>query len=190
MHSFNHFDRALKVLVLILVLLLAVSACANPPAETLTVVNGFQLTSAAFSEGETIPTRYTYAMGNQCSGENYSPPLSWSDTPAETQSFAMTVVDPDGGNWVHWVLFNIPADVTELKESLAGLGTGTPGMNSFGAAGWGGPCPPSGTHRYVFTLAALDTMLELPENASLDNLTQAMDGHILAQSQLTGIRSR
>ena len=104
MNYFNHCDRAVDVSVLILLLLLAVSACANPPAETLTVANGFHITSAAFGEGETFTTRYSYAMGSQCSGENYSPLLGWSGAPAETESFAITVVDPDGGNWV---LFNI-----------------------------------------------------------------------------------
>ena len=172
---------------------LAMSACVNPPAATPAVEesqDGFQLTSDAFGEGEIIPTRYTYAMSNQCSGENYSPSLRWSGAPAGTQSFALTVVDPDGGNWVHWVLFNIPAQASGLDEAIAGLGTGTPGKNSYGAAGWGGPCPPSGTHRYVFTLTALDTTLELADNASLDDLMRAMQGHILAQAQLTGLRSK
>ena len=134
--------------------------------------------------------KYTYKMGGQCDGENYSPTLAWTGAPAETGSFAVTLVDPDGGNWVHWVQFNIPAEVTSLPETIAGPAVGVKGNNGFYSLGYGGPCPPGGTHHYVFTLYALDTALELDEGATLNAVLAAMEGHILAEAQLTGLRTR
>jgi Raf kinase inhibitor-like YbhB/YbcL family protein len=134
--------------------------------------------------------RYTYSMFGQCGGENYSPALAWTGAPAGTKSFVITVIDPDGGNWLHWLQFNIPADATSLPEAVGGPEVGVKGKNSFGSLGYGGPCPPSGTHHYIFTLYALDATLDLKEGAQLNDLTKAMDGHILAQAQLTGIKRR
>lgn len=155
-----------------------------------TPVVSFSLISPAFKDGEEMADKYTYKMGGQCSGENYSPPLEWQGSPADTKSFALVVVDPDGGNWVHWVQFNIPADVASLPETIAGPEIGGRGQNDFGSQGYGGPCPPSGTHHYVFTLYALDATLELEEGATLKDVLAAMEGHILAERQLTGLRSR
>lgn len=167
------------------VMLLA--SCASPGEPTSS--SGFNLVSTAFADGEEIPVRHAFKSGNQCSGDNISPGLTWSGTPPGSQSFALTVIDPDGGDWVHWLLFDIPADVASLSETESGPQVGTRGTNSFGQPGWGGPCPPSGTHRYVFTLYALDTQVNLPEGAVLDDLLQAMNGHILAQAVLTGLHS-
>ena len=154
---------------------------------------GLTLTSGAFSEGGSIGDRYTYSMEGQCSGSNISPPLQWSGAPAGTQSFALTVVDPDGGDWVHWSAYNIPATATGLSEGQPGdavLADGTlQGINSFGTVGYGGPCPPSGNHRYVHTLYALDTTLSLSGGEEFATLNSMMQGHILGQAALTGMRA-
>lgn len=149
-----------------------------------------KLSSTAFKDGGLIPRQYSYNLGKQCQGENLSLPLSWSEAPEKTQSFALIVLDPDARNWVHWVVFDIPANETGLAEHPGGPSVGVAGKNSFGELGWGGPCPPSGTHHYVFTLYALDTYLGLKEGASLKEVQSAMQGHILAQATLTGLFSK
>ena len=168
-------------------ILLLLASCT--PAIQTAPASDLSLTSTAFADGEAIPVLYTYSKGSQCSGENVSPPLSWSGAPSGTRSFGLTVIDPDGGNWVHWVLFNIPSGTDLLPEAAGDPETGIAGTNSFGQLGWGGPCPPSGTHHYVFSLYALDIALNLPAGASLKDLQAAMDGHILAQAALTGLHS-
>jgi Raf kinase inhibitor-like YbhB/YbcL family protein len=199
----NRPVRALLFTILILPLLLA--ACAPTPvamdampeptvqaAETEPPAP-FTLTSPAFADGGDIAAQYSYSMGGQCTGENLQPPLAWSGTPAGTQSLALTMIDPDGANWVHWVHFNIPPEVTGLPEGPGGPdggpALGVKGLNHFGESGYGGPCPPGSAHRYVFTLFALDTMLTLNAGATNAQLTIAMNGHILGQAQLTGVRA-
>jgi len=149
----------------------------------------FTLTSSAFTDNGIIADLYTYSMGSQCNGENFSPPLNWSGAPEGTVSYLLTMIDPDGGNWVHWLLVNIPADTTSLEEVINGPETGTAGRNSFGGNGYGGPCPPSGTHRYVFTLYALDATLDVAPGVTLREVTPLIQDHILGQCQLTGLRS-
>lgn len=151
-------------------------------------VEMFVLSSSAFSDGGVIGEKYTYKMGRQCSGENYSPPLEWKGTPPGTQSLLLTMIDPDGGNWVHWILANIPADTTSLPEKIGGPLVGVPGRNDFGETGYGGPCPPSGTHRYVFTLYALDTTLDVKSGVTLKTLIPYYKDHILGKSVLTGLK--
>ena len=161
------------------------------PEPTSTPIPPFTLTSTAFKEGETIPHKYVYGMGSQCNGPNYSPPLSWIGTPAGTQSFAVIMHDPDGGNWVHWVQFDIPGDLSELPEEVGGPDIGIKGINNFQKVRYGGPCPPSGAHRYIFTLYALDTLLSLSKGATKAEVEAAMQGHILQQAQLMGmVKSR
>jgi Raf kinase inhibitor-like YbhB/YbcL family protein len=141
------------------------------------------LTSSAFADGGTIPARHARQGGN------VSPPLSWSGAPAGTSSFALIVDDPDapGGDWVHWLVYNLPAATTGLPESITALPGGTAqGKNGWGAAQYDGPQPPSGTHRYVFKLYALDVVLDLDPGASKAALLQAMEGHVLARAQLIG----
>jgi Raf kinase inhibitor-like YbhB/YbcL family protein len=141
-----------------------------------------ELTSTAFSEGATLPTPHT---GD---GADTSPPLAWSDPPANTTSFALICDDPDAprGTWVHWVLFNLSADTRVLKEAAEPAGA-TQGTNDFGNLGYGGPAPPKGKpHRYFFKLYALDTTLELPAGATKAQVVDAMKGHILAEGQLMG----
>ena len=149
------------------------------------------VSSAAFQEGGTIPTKYT------CVGQDISPQLAWSESPAGTQSFALIVDDPDapGGVFTHWVLFNIPSDSRELPEAVPAqpqlTGGALQGRNDFGRVGYGGPCPPPGRpHRYQFTLYALDRLLDLKAGASKKQVLEAMQGHILAQGQLTGTFQR
>ncbi len=147
---------------------------------------GFELGTTRFAEGGTIPERFS------CNGDNISPPLWWSNPPVGTQSFAMIMDDPDapGGTWTHWVIYNIPADVLNFSENIPAdpeWSDGTrQGLNSWGAYGYGGPCPPSGTHRYYFKLYALDAILDLEPGASVSELEQAMTGHILEEIQLMG----
>ena len=149
------------------------------------------VSSPVFQEGGRIPAKYT------CEGQDTSPQLSWSEPPAGTQSFALITDDPDapGGVFTHWVLFNIPSDSRGLPEAVttqAELPTGAlQGKNDFGRAGYGGPCPPPGRpHRYQFTIYAVNQSLELKAGVSKKQLINAIQGHILAQSQLTGIYQR
>lgn len=150
----------------------------------------FELKSPAFGYGEPIPRRYT------CDGEDVSPPLEWTDPPAGTVSFALIMDDPDApvGTWDHWVLFDIPADVRSLPEGVPPDAEppqgGRHGQNSWRRLGYGGPCPPGGTHRYFFRLYALDTTLDLPSGATKGDVLQAMEGHILGQAELMGTYSR
>lgn len=152
----------------------------------------FKLTSDAFTNGQSIPAKYT------CIGRNLSPALAWTDPPASTQSFALIVEDPDapGGTWIHWVLFNIPAETRALPEDLPVTGKNTTpnaiftGVNSAGDIGYGGPCPPSGTHRYYFKLYALDTLISLLPGASAGQVQKEMNGHILEQTELMGTFSK
>ena len=148
------------------------------------------ITSSAFSEGQAIPKRYT------CDGPDVSPDLAWSGVPDGAASLALICDDPDApmGTWVHWVLFNIPADADGLPAEIpadAALESGARhGTNDFRRLGYGGPCPPGGTHRYFFKLYALDTMLELDSGITKAQLLEAMEGHILAAGQLMGTYSR
>ena len=144
-----------------------------------------QLQSSAFADGFTIPKKYT------ADGANVSPPLSWSDVPAGTQSFALICDDPDAprGTWVHWVVFNLAADATSLPENVSGAGTD--GGNDFGKLGYGGPSPPRGNpHRYFFKLYALDAPLKLANGATKGQVEQVMKGHVLGQAQWMGTYQR
>ncbi|MFQ5830644.1 MAG: YbhB/YbcL family Raf kinase inhibitor-like protein [Candidatus Methylomirabilia bacterium] len=146
-----------------------------------------ELESSAFSSGGEIPVNHT------CDGPDLSPPLRWTDPPANTKSLALIVDDPDApvGTWVHWVLYEIPATVRELPEAVPTRdtvpGTGTQGANDFGKVGYGGPCPPRGpAHRYFFKLYALDTELALRSGKTKRELLKAIEGHVLGQAELVG----
>ena len=145
-----------------------------------------KVTSSAFAEGGLIPSKYT------CDGSDVSPPLQWDSLPEGTGSIAMISDDPDApmGTWVHWVIFGLPADTKELKENIPPDNTlpngAKQGTNDFGRIGYGGPCPPGGTHRYFFKIYALDTELDLAAGATKNDLLNAMEGHILGQGQLIG----
>jgi Raf kinase inhibitor-like YbhB/YbcL family protein len=145
-----------------------------------------ELTSASFAAGQ-IPAKFT------CDGSDTSPALAWGTPPATTESFALIVFDPDApaGEFVHWVVYNLPAEKRELAEGLPKqeqLPDGArQGMNDFGKTGYGGPCPPGkSTHRYVFVLYAVDTKLNLPRGATREQVEKALKGHILARGELIG----
>ena len=149
----------------------------------------FSLTSEAFKNGETIPTRYT------CDGENVSPPLAWDGAPAETNAYALIMDDPDapGGTFTHWLLYDLESTALSLPEGIEtvpmpayGL-AGTQGSNDGGGIGYTGPCPPPGDpHRYNFTVYALGETVALEPGATKDELLAAMEGHVLAEAQLVG----
>lgn len=158
-----------------------------------------KLSSPAFSANGLIPAMYTcdFHQGAAArSHQDISPALNWDEPPAGTQSFALICDDPDapGKTWVHWVLYDLPATSRELPESVPPKATlangGVHGVNDFGNLGYGGPCPPSGTHRYFFKLYALDQMLGLKPGATKGELLTAMEGHILAAAELVGRYAR
>ncbi|QMT60997.1 MULTISPECIES: YbhB/YbcL family Raf kinase inhibitor-like protein [unclassified Legionella] len=144
------------------------------------------LESPAFVHNEFIPREYT------CDGTDHSPPLVWSDIPKNTQSFVLIMDDPDApmGLWVHWILFNVPPDCHELKLETGIPSNAISAQNSWGKTGYGGPCPPKGTHRYSFKLYALDTSLTLGEHATKKEIETAMQNHIIEQTELIGKYSR
>ena len=144
-----------------------------------------KITSIAFENQQKIPAKYT------CTGENVNPPLQFLDVPQKAKSLVLIVDDPDApmqGAWVHWVVFNIDPTVTSLSEDKKP--DGVEGTTSFGQASYGGPCPPSGTHRYFFKLYALDSMLDLTALADKKAVEEAMDGHILEKTELIGLFSK
>jgi Raf kinase inhibitor-like YbhB/YbcL family protein len=183
--------RVVVLLMTFMFTLLTVAGCQSgtePPKEAEMVLS---VSSSAFAEGEVIPDSYT------CQGRDISPPLAWSQPPAGTQSLALIVDDPDApvGVFTHWVIFNIPADSGGLPEAVptqAELPSGAlQGKNDFGRTGYAGPCPPPGRpHRYQFTVYTLDGKLDLTADASKKQLLAAMQEHILAQGELSGIYQR
>jgi Raf kinase inhibitor-like YbhB/YbcL family protein len=151
----------------------------------------FTLSSTAFRNNGAIPLKYTRAEG----GQDVSPPLQWSNPPAGTRSFVITCIDLDAQNFVHWVVYDIPANLSGLPENVpkqpqpqVNGAQVKQGENNFGGVGYGGPEPPQGeTHRYRFTVYALSVdTLNLPAGANLQQVTQAMEGKILATATLTG----
>jgi Raf kinase inhibitor-like YbhB/YbcL family protein len=149
-----------------------------------------KVTSAAFSQGGAIPRVHT------CDGADTSPPLAWTAGPSGTVSYAIICDDPDApmGTWVHWVMYNLPVSVTALKGDVPGkkkLADGSlHGVNDFRRHGYGGPCPPGGTHRYFFKVYALDRTIDRGPGLTKKELLEEMEDHILAQGELMGTYSR
>jgi Raf kinase inhibitor-like YbhB/YbcL family protein len=149
-----------------------------------------RIESPAFSEGGAIPRAYT------CDGRDVSPALSWSEVPAGTKSLALICDDPDApaGVWVHWVAYALPPGATGLPEGVPAApelsGGGAQGKNDFGKLGYGGPCPPKGTHRYEFKLYAVDAEMKLRSGSTKAELLRAMHGHVLAEAKLIGTYTR
>lgn len=148
-----------------------------------------KLKTTAFENEKTIPEKYT------CNAADTSPSLSWSEVPANAQSFVIICEDPTApsGNWVHWVIYNIPADATRIEEGIpktSNLSDGmAQGMNDFEKIGYNGPCPPAGkAHSYVFTLYALDTRIStFTRSVTRADITQAMRGHIIEDARISGL---
>jgi Raf kinase inhibitor-like YbhB/YbcL family protein len=175
--------------ILLLAFLCLVLGCKPPPNEAPSgdSTMSIELTSTAFQPGATIPKQYT---GD---GADRSPPLRWSEPPVGTKSLALICDDPDAprGTWVHWVLFDLPAETREVEEGVPTTETldngAKQGKNDFGKIGYGGPAPPKGKpHRYFFKLYALDVAVDLPPRVTKAQLLDAMKGHILAEKQLVG----
>ncbi|MBH8563222.1 YbhB/YbcL family Raf kinase inhibitor-like protein [Nostoc sp. CENA67] len=149
-------------------------------------VKTMKLESTAFDANGLIPAKYT------CDGADISPPLIWDEVPKGTQSIVLIVDDPDapGGTFVHWVVYDIPATIRQLPEKIAAVKPlpdgGVQGKNDFGKLGYGGPCPPSGIHRYFFKIYALDQELSLPAGATKNQILTAIESHILAKADLIG----
>lgn len=156
---------------------LAFSASAAEPAR-------IKITSSAFQQGESIPAKFT------CDGANHSPSLQFHEIPSAARSLVLILDDPDapGGLFTHWLVWNIDPKTTVVTEGSAPHGV--QGTNDFGKAGYGGPCPPSGSHRYVFKIFALDRQLDLPAGARRDQLEAQMRNHVMAQGELMGRYSR
>ncbi len=146
--------------------------------------------SDAFTNGGAIPSMYT------CDGQDISPSLQWENIPQGAITLALISDDPDApvGTWVHWVIFNIPAGARELPRDIPPrkvLADGSiQGLNDFGKIGYGGPCPPGGTHRYFFKLYALDCRLDLSPVATKKMVVDAMDGHVIDRGELMGTYTR
>src|SRR3990172_4411996 len=162
----------------------------HPKKESLTITiqeksSTMKLSSSAFTHNQTIPAKYT------CDGENVNPPLTITDVLTDSKSLTLIVDDPDApaGTWVHWTVWNISPDTKQIAENSV-PSNAIQGKTSFGNSGYGGPCPPSGTHRYFFKLYALDTTLSLGQNATKQDLEKAFVGHILDQAELIGLYSR
>lgn len=149
-----------------------------------------KISSTVFTEGEAIPARYS------CNGLNLSPPLNWEGIPDDSVSIALIMEDPDapGGIFTHWIIFNLPAVTNNLPEQVKAIelmdNGAKHGLNDFGQVGYGGPCPPSGTHRYFFKIYALDIKLDLPPLIRRNEFLEAIEGHILDQGQLMGVFTR
>lgn len=145
-----------------------------------------RITSEEFNNCEYMPPDFT------CDGENINPPFEIHDVPDHTRSLALIMDDPDapGGSFVHWLVWNIPPETKEIDGGNSIPLDAVCGTTSFGRIGYGGPCPPSGEHRYFFKLYALDIILDLPETANKNNLEKAMQDHILDKAELVGIYER
>jgi hypothetical protein len=184
---------AILTLALVTLVLLGCAKAPQPAAPQAAAKENkmdFKVTSTAFKEGQPIPRQHT------CDGANVSPPLEWSSAPPTAKTFAIICDDPDApsGTWVHWVLYNLPGDRIGLVENVPATekvpGNGLQGTNDFQKIGYGGPCPPSGTHHYFFKLYALDGELSLKAGATKAETLKAMEGHIVAQTQLMGTYRR
>ena len=175
--------------LLVLIMLVFLTACYFTQTKSINKNIGvklMKLESTAFTANDLIPSKYT------CDKQDISPPLIWDEVPENTQSFALICDDPDApmGTFVHWVLYNIPPESRQLIEAIPkqqelSIG-GIQGKNDFGKIGYGGPCPPRGTHRYFFKLYAIDRKLQLKPGATKDELLKAMAGHQLATAEIIG----
>jgi Raf kinase inhibitor-like YbhB/YbcL family protein len=173
----------MRLLLALVLLLTACSAAPSADGTAITEASSMQITSEAFDEGGSIPAAHT------CDGADTSPPLAWTDVPDGVDSFALIVDDLDARGFIHWTLTGIGGEVSELPAG-EGDSIGTPGRNDFGRMGWGGPCPPSGEHRYRFTLYALSEPTEIAGEADAASVRDAIRDRTLAEATLTGVYAR
>jgi len=184
-----HQMRVWKAISFLLALVLAGAggAAAKKAQSKKTPKTTLRMDTSSFPKGGKIPDKYT------CKGQNISPEISWKGLPPGTQSLVLICDDPDAPTqtWVHWVMYNIPANVYELTEAFPAddkMPNGIlQGVNDFNKIGYGGPCPPSGMHRYYFKLYALDRFLEMAAGAGKDQVLKALKGHQLGFTQIMGL---
>jgi hypothetical protein len=178
--------RILAIIAVLIVVILALILIFTyqPPKEVLKQMGELKLASPAFQDGGNIPDKYT------CQGEDVNPPLEIENIPEGTKSLVLIMDDPDApaGTWDHWVMWNIPV-TSRIAENSVPEGA-VQGKNSWGRSSYSGPCPPSGIHRYIFKLYALDATLNLDSSSGKGEVEAAMEGHILAQTSLTGLYSK
>lgn len=176
----------INLLFLITLIFFTSNQCKNKSDMSTNII----VKSDSFSDGGMIPAKYT------CDGANISPQLSWENVPKDTKSFVLICEDPDApmGTFTHWIMYDIPANIRELPENLPKdkvlENEAKQGTTDFKKLGYGGPCPPSGTHRYYFKLFALDTLLNLEPGVKKETLLKAMDSHIIAQGEIMGKYAR
>ena len=165
--------------------------CTNPnrkepppgkPSEPPPAMGAMAITSPAFADGGTIPQKYT------CNGAGVTPPLDFANVPQTAHSLALEVTDPDApnGTFTHWLVWNVPTNVTQFKEDNVPAGV-IQGLSGFGTSKWGSPCPPNGVHHYVFDLYALNNTLSLTASQGRDDFENAIKGHVAAQAKLVGV---
>ncbi len=183
-----HFKKPCVFCVMILILLMFVSCSRSGEGAKKGPV--IEVKSPAFGHAKSMSDKYT------CDDVDISPPLEWKNAPAGTKSFAIICETPDNptGNWVQWVIYDIPADITNLPQSVARTGQldfgARQGKNDFDQVGYSGPCLPAGEHRFFFRVYALDGPTNLKAGAKKDELVEAMKGHILAEGALMGVYGR
>lgn len=186
--------QGIGYLILGVIIFIAIQKNTPPPTPEAALISAnptppmndqkFLIRSPAFQNEQRIPGKYT------CDGDDISPPLAIENIPEKTASMVLLVEDPEAtnGTWDHWLIFNIPRDVTRIGENSIPIGT--EGNTSWGNTGYGGPCPPNGNHRYYFKIYALDTTLRLNQGAPKEEVFEAMKGHIIAESELMGTYER
>ena len=181
-----------KIVIIVMVVMIAIIGCSNQSGNISDTnklkenisgnseVISMRLTSTAFENNGLIPSEFT------CDGDDLSVPLSIRAVPANAKSLALIMDDPDApvGTFVHWVIWNLPPETKDIMKGNAP--SGLQGRTDFGKTGYGGPCPPSGTHRYFFKLYALDTILNLKDGSSKKEIEMAMEGHIIERAELVG----
>jgi len=180
--------KVLTILILLLeIIVIALFIISKKPEvmKESSVLSNMKIESTAFQNNQSIPSLYT------CDGANINPPLTFSDIPAGAKSLALIMDDPDApsGTWDHWLFWNLPPSVTEIKEGVPPA-EAIVGVNSWPKIAYGGPCPPDREHRYFFKLYALDTMLNLSRGSTKKEVESAMSGHIIAQAELVGKYNR
>lgn len=189
------FIRALLVMLIILIIILSIGAIIKSEIQniiksretkvSLAEQGGKMKLTTVFAHNENIPSEYT------CDGQDLAPLLTVSQVPANTKSLVLIVDDPDAPikTWVHWLVYNLPAD-TRTIDAKNLPPEAKQGMTDFGRIGWGGPCPPSGTHRYFFKLYAIDTIIDMPAGIDKVQLENAISNHTIEKTELVGLYQR
>lgn len=173
------------IFIIVFGILFAILKSNNNKSHLGKIKEGNMKLTTVFADGDKIPSQYT------CDGEDLAPELKISQVPEGAKSLVLIVDDPDApmGIWVHWLLYNIPTDTTEIDANNLPKGTKS-GITDFGRVGWGGPCPPSGTHRYFFKLYAVDKTLDLLPGATKAQLEAEIKDHVIEKSELIGLYKR